>query len=303
MIERASEFGSSQATPLIPGDSTNKTAGDLLREAREAHSLHIDVVAAALKVPTQKLQALEDDDIDALPDPVFARALAASVCRALRVDPAPVLAKLPGALRPGLADADRSISSSFRSSAPRSRVGNGTGVPSRAALVAVGLLLAGAAALFWLPTGAFDRLGGWAAALTNREAAGAAEATPPVPAGTVVEPSAALPPPAEPVLANPPAAAPAVVPPTAGSAAGAPGADALVFVVRADSWITVNDAAGKPLLRRTVRAGETAGVSGTLPLSVVVGRSAGVDVQVRGKSFDLTPLARTGGVARFEVKP
>ena len=124
-----------------------------------------------------------------------------------------------------------------------------------------------------------------------------------MPAGTVVEPSAALPPPAEPVLANPPAAAPAVVPPTAGSAAGAPGADALVFVVRADSWITVNDAAGKPLLRRTVRAGETAGVSGTLPLSVVVGRSAGVDVQVRGKSFDLTPLARTGGVARFEVKP
>ena len=56
----------------------------MLREAREAHGLHIDVVAAALKVPPQKLEALEADDIDALPDPVFARALAASVCRALR---------------------------------------------------------------------------------------------------------------------------------------------------------------------------------------------------------------------------
>ena len=298
MIERASEFGSSQANPLIPSDSTDKTAGNLLREAREAHGLHIDMVAAALKVPTRKLQALEDDDIEALPDPVFTRALAASVCRALRVDPAPVLAKLPGALRPGLADADRSISSSFRSNAPRSRVGNGTGLPSRAVLVAVGLLLAGAAALFWLPTGAFERLGNWAAALTNREAASAEEA-PPAAAGVVIEPSATVAPPAEPA---PSPTAPTAAP-DAAAAINASSAETLTFVVRADSWITVNDAAGKPLLRRTVRAGETAAVSGALPLSVVVGRSAGVDVQVRGKAFDLTPLARTGGVARFEVKP
>ena len=299
MIERASEFGSSQATPLIPSDSTHKTAGELLRAAREAHGLHIDVVAAAMKVPTRKLQALEDDDIEALPDPVFARALAASVCRALRVDPAPVLAKLPGALRPGLADADRSISSSFRSNAPRSRVGNGAGRPSRAVLIAVGLLLAGAAALFWLPTGAFERLGNWAAALTNRDAT-RSESPPSATPGVVIEPSATVAPPADalPVPSpTPPVAAPEA------AASNATGPEAVVFVVRADSWITVNDAAGKPLLRRTVRAGETAAVSGALPLSVVVGRSAGVDVQVRGKPFDLTSLARTGGVARFEVKP
>ena len=149
MIERASEFGNSAAAPLVtPGDRANLTAGGMLREAREAHGLHIDVVAAALKVPTKKLQALEDDDIDSLPDPVFARALAASVCRALRVDPAPVLAKLPGALRPGLADADQTISSSFRSGAPRS--GRGGGLPSRAVLIVVALLLVAAALLFWL---------------------------------------------------------------------------------------------------------------------------------------------------------
>ena len=71
----------------------------MLREAREAHGLHIEMVAAALKVPPQKLMALEADDIDSLPDPVFARALASSVCRALRIDAAPVLAKLPGAQR------------------------------------------------------------------------------------------------------------------------------------------------------------------------------------------------------------
>ncbi len=97
MIERASEFGASAAVPLVGGDSTHKTAGDMLREAREAHGLHIEMVAAALKVSPLKLVALEADDIESLPDPVFARALAASVCRALRIDPAPVLAKLPGA--------------------------------------------------------------------------------------------------------------------------------------------------------------------------------------------------------------
>mgnify|MGYP000415610228 CR=1 FL=1 len=310
MIERASEFGSSQTAPLSHGDSTLKTAGDMLREAREGHGLHIDVVAAALKVPTQKLQALEDDNIEALPDPVFARALAASVCRALRVDPAPVLAKLPGALRPGLADADRPLSGSFRSGAPRTRGGTG-GTPSRALLVVVALLLAGAAALVWLPSGAFEQLGQWVSGFTagDRSASASDTAAVPqgdVPAGTVVEP-VALPPPSE-LPAAPAEAASSAVVASAAAAASAPaaasvGGNALVFAATAESWITVTDATGKSLLRRTVTPGETVGVNGTLPLSVVVGRAAGVTVQVKGKPFDLTPLARSGGVARFEVKP
>lgn len=317
MIERASEFGSSQTAPLSHGDSTHKTAGDLLREAREGHGLHIDVVAAALKVPTQKLQALEDDNIEALPDPVFARALAASVCRALRVDPAPVLAKLPGAARPGLADADRPLSGSFRSGAPRTHGGAG-GAPSRALLVVVALLLAGAAALVWLPSGAFEQISQWVSGLTaERSASNADSATPQsavAPAGTVVESVPTLPPPSEAPAAPSVQAAPtapgvvAASPsaPAASAAGPAPASgsgDALVFVATADSWITVTDATGKALLRRIVTPGETVGLSGTLPLSVVVGRAAGVTVQVKGKPFDLTPLARSGGVARFEVKP
>ena len=315
MIERASEFGSSQTAPLSHGDSTHKTAGDLLREAREGHGLHIDVVAAALKVPTQKLQALEDDNIEALPDPVFARALAASVCRALRVDPAPVLAKLPGAVRPSLAQADRPLSGSFRSGAPRTHGGAG-GTPSRALLVVVALLLAGAAALVWLPSGAFEQLSQWVSGLTaERSGSSADTAVPPqsadAPAGTVVESVPTLPPPSE-APASPPVS---TIPPAPGTVAASPsvpvasatpassGGDALVFVANADSWITVTDATGKALLRRIVTPGETVGLSGTLPLSVVVGHAAGVTVQVKGKPFDLTPLARSGGVARFEVKP
>lgn len=305
MIERASEFGQSAAVPLMGGDSTLMTAGDMLRQAREAHGLDISVVAAALKVPTQKLEALEDDNIDALPDPVFARALAASVCRALKIDPAPVLAKLPGAKKPGLADADRTMSPHIRSGVPQQGRGNGASLPSRALLVVVALLLIGAAALFWLPQSAFDQVSGLVSRWTARsesaptEVSGTAAAA----AGTVVE-SVATPPPVAAVEPMPPAAtaAPASVADAAPAAAAASG-DPVVFTARADSWITVTDAGGKQVLRRTVVAGETVGVAGTLPLAVVVGRAAGIDVQVRGKPFDLAPLIKSGGVARFEIKP
>src|SRR5262249_30622671 len=112
-------------------------------------------------------------------------------------------------------------------------------------------------------------------------------APPPVP---VVAPP---PPPAEVAPAEP---APAV-------AAAAASNDLVVFVARDDTWISVAEPGGKQLLHRTVKAGETVGVTGVLPLSVIVGRAAGVQVQVRGKPFDLAPLTRSGGVARFEVKP
>ena len=306
MIERASEFGASAAVPLVGGDSSLMTAGDMLRQAREAHGLDVAVVAAALKVPTQKLQALENDDIDALPDPVFARALAASVCRALKIDPAPVLAKLPGALRPGLADADRTISTHIRSGAPHQGRGSGVSLPSRALMAVVILLLVGAAALFWLPQSVFDQIGGTVSRWMARSESIVAGTEPtnsaaPAPAGTVVE---SVTPPAPAVEPLSPAAGPAAAMPAVPALAAATQAgDVLVFTARAESWITVTEAGGKPLLRRTVQAGETVGVAGALPLTVVVGRASGIDVQVRGKPFDLAPLAKAGGVARFEVKP
>jgi cytoskeleton protein RodZ len=308
MIEKASEFGASAAVPLMSGDSTHMSAGDMLRQAREAHGLHLDMVAAALKVTPQKLAALESDDIEALPDPVFARALAASVCRALRIDPAPVLAKLPGAQPAGLAQADRTMSKALPSQV---RTGSASGgLPSRALLTVVVLLLVGAAVLFWLPQSILDRVGEAISQITSRveksEASAPAPASQapgtPGQAGSVVEAVQ----PAVPLAAAPSAAAPAVPAPAAAAPAvqapASAGADLIVFVAREDSWITVNDSTGKSLLRRTVQAGETVGLSGALPLSVVVGRASGVDVQVRGKAFDLKPVTRGGGVARFEVK-
>jgi len=308
MIERASEFGASLSQPLSPGDTTHLSAGDMLRQAREAHGLHVEVVAAALKVPPQRIEALENDDIEALPDPVFARALAASVARALRIDPVPVLAKLPGAQKAVLAEADRSLSGSIRSHGP----GRGSGMagwrPSRLLMGGVAVLLLAAAAVFWLPQSAFDTLGSWAAGLTGQPAGGSAvTGEPAAPAassgtpGTVVEPVS----PAA-AASSPPAAAPvpAAQPDAPQETPAAAAADPLVLTAaRGESWVTVTEAGGKVLLRRTLAAGETVNLSGALPLTVVLGRAASVDARVHGKAFDLAPITKSGGVARFEVKP
>ena len=71
------------------------SAGTLLREAREAMGLPIEELAAMLKVAPSKIELLESDRHDQFPDPVFARALAQSLCRTLKIDAAPVLALLP----------------------------------------------------------------------------------------------------------------------------------------------------------------------------------------------------------------
>ena len=82
-----------ETTTLI---SPTVTAGTLLRQSREDHGFKLDVMAHALRVSPAKLEALEADRLDDLPDTMFARALALAVCRQLKMEAAPVMALLPG---------------------------------------------------------------------------------------------------------------------------------------------------------------------------------------------------------------
>jgi cytoskeleton protein RodZ len=82
-------------TPPSDAQALTPSAGELLRGHREALGLKPEALAKALRVPLNKLQALEADRLDALPDAMFARALALAICRHLKVDAAPVLARLP----------------------------------------------------------------------------------------------------------------------------------------------------------------------------------------------------------------
>lgn len=75
----------------VPGGG----AGAILRSYRESAGIHIVALASALKVTRAKLEALESDRYEELPDVVFARALAMSCCRYLGQDPESVLARMP----------------------------------------------------------------------------------------------------------------------------------------------------------------------------------------------------------------
>ena len=71
------------------------SAGGMLKAARQKSGLHLAVLSANLKVSIKQLEALEADQFEQLLEPVFARALAAKVCRILKIDAAPVLALMP----------------------------------------------------------------------------------------------------------------------------------------------------------------------------------------------------------------
>ena len=62
----------SEPLPAAGGAS----AGVQLRAARERQGLHVAALAAAIKIPQRKLEALEADRYDELPDATFTRALA-----------------------------------------------------------------------------------------------------------------------------------------------------------------------------------------------------------------------------------
>lgn len=92
------------------------TAGGLLRAAREAQGMHVTALAAAIKVTPRKLEALEDNRLADLPDATFARALAQTICRHLKIDAKPVLALLPAHGAVALEPASRMASTPYRES-------------------------------------------------------------------------------------------------------------------------------------------------------------------------------------------
>lgn len=304
-------------------ESGGLTAGGLLREARQASGMHIAALAVALKVPVSKLEALEADNFTVLPDIVFVRALASSVCRVLKVDAAPVLALLPQSPSPSLAADSAGINAPVKGSVGKSTVTSssfsGNGSASRSVGFVVLALLVGALALYFFPRGE-DRTASSPTTAPEPSSApdavptGAADApaaerpsqptlapaaTAPAPA-LVVAPALSAAVTAAPATTAAPASAPAVVASAPAPAADAP-AGTLVLRARSESWVQVKDATGALALQRNLAAGESVSVSAQPPLAVVVGRADATEVTVRGKPFDLTAVSRDN-VARFEVK-
>ena len=285
------------------------TAGALLRNARQSQGLDIAALAALLKVPVYKLQALEQDQSELLADPVFARALAASMCRILKLDPALVLHRLPAIAAFKVTSQNRGINTPFRarSNISRNAVPFWSHISRPAVLVGLALLL-GALVLMFLPpiqkeiaryrqTGQIQTIPGQAVESASNTTT---VITPTSPGNEVSgESSTPVTPANVPATATEVVALPLAI--ASPSADGAPAEPTVNFSAKAASKIKVTDATGMVVLDRTLRAGESVSLSGALPLTVVASRANVIQVQVRGQAFDLASVTKNN-IARFEVK-
>ncbi len=288
-----------------------KTAGALLRAAREKQGLHIAALAAAIKVAPRKLDALEHDRYDELPDATFTRALAQTVCRTLKIDPQPVLALLPVAEPAVLDTVSGALNAPFRDRPSRE---DGVGLAAAAVRpmvwAGVGLLVA-SAVVYFAPAHLWQ-----SAPEAVRAAATAASA---------VLPSRSAPPPAEPATTVTEIAAPVVLSPAAASepapavplptpavtamaeapldaAPAAPLTPRLVQLrADGDTWVEARDARGQVVFSRLVQRGENVGFDGVLPIRLTVGNAPVTRVSLRGKAVDLGPATREN-VARIELQ-
>lgn len=66
--------------------STLQEIGELLREARVKQDLSCDQLAQSLKMGSEQLQALENGDLEKLPEPVFIKAMTRRVASKLSLD-------------------------------------------------------------------------------------------------------------------------------------------------------------------------------------------------------------------------
>ena len=328
-----SENGVPEATPAHEktGESSALTAGMMMRSAREAAGLHVAALAVSIKIPVKKLEALEADRLDLLHDAVFVRALAASVCRALKIDPAPVLLKLPITVAPKLAADERGINAPFHATGDAARLSIAELLRKPSAMIVFALLVAGVAVVFF-PDG---KLTEWTAELSSQsvkspsamgqpqlqqvatevmestvQSEPVAQVLPAAPSAIIAPREAAMGLLAPTVVATP---APASVKASESlaprqdtvRATGEPplvnSAGLVVFRAKGTSWVKVVDAKGIVQLSKTLSDGEVIGASGTTPLSVVIGRVDATEVEVRGQPFSLVSVAKDN-VARFEVK-
>lgn len=318
-------------------DAGQRTAGQLLRAERERQGLTIEQLSAVIKVAPTKIEALEADRIDHLADANYTRALAQTICRALRIDPCPVLQALPAAQPARLHDEHAPLNQPLPQSgvsplfSVRGAWGSTARITRRKWFLPLCILIA-AAAVWWWPAG--WSLTGWleldeassasepvqsaplpddliAVPVTPEDDAEATDSVNSSPATTAAASFVASEPATQAsseVLASQPAASvgameSAVVVPDAVALPGGGGVGWPVTLRANDaSWVELKEVgSGRQVFGRLMQPGETVQLTGQSPMTLVVGNAQAINLQVRGRPVDLTPHVRNN-VARLELQ-
>lgn len=305
------------ALPQEVAPAAAVSAGALLRQARQAQGVALEDLAATLKVPVEKLQALEDEDWQRLPDVVFLRALAQTICRTLHLEAAPVLALLPQQKVTALAP-QGGLNAPMRERGVPSILATNTQHSPWPWVVLLLIVLGGGGYLGvqWMApewvrgvsttvSAPSDPAGDsplFSPAVPEEgdggDAAQAGE-VPTVQAAALMQPALPEEEGAQPGFAAPaPAAEPAAAPAAQAAASVSP---VLRITAKGATWVQVLDAQQRLLIEKILQDGEVFSTSAPKPLTVAVGKADLATVEVNGAPFDVQAVARSN-VARFEVK-
>ena len=311
------------ALPQEVAPAAAVSAGALLRQARQAQGVALEDLAATLKVPVEKLQALEDEDWQRLPDVVFLRALAQTICRTLHLEAAPVLALLPQHKVTALAP-QGGLNAPMRERGVPSILATNTKHSPWPWVVLLLIVLGGGGYLGvqWMapewvrgvsttvsapsdPAGDSPLFSpavpeeGDGGGMGNMGDVAQAGEVPTVQAAALMQPALPEEEGAQPGFAAPaPAAEPAAAPAAQAAASVSP---VLRITAKGATWVQVLDAQQRLLIEKILQDGEVFSTSAPKPLTVAVGKADLATVEVNGAPFDVQAVARSN-VARFEVK-
>jgi cytoskeleton protein RodZ len=281
--------------------SAAERAGALLRTSREAAGFSLGALAAVVKVPVRKLEALEAGRLDALPESVYVRGMVVGICRVLNADPQAILALLPLTPAKPLQQQGAIAPVPFQTVGAESPYSLLEVIAKPYVRWALTMVLGAALLYFWPDIASLSRqvtadaevlpvLQPWIANGTVASVPEQVTGSVPTISEAVGEvyPSTALTPVGDQASA-------------AAKAALVPAEETVHFKARGKTWVEVIDGKGMVVLRRVLTDGEQTGGGGLPPLSVVVGNADVTEVWVRGKVFEIKSISQ-GNVARFEVK-
>jgi cytoskeleton protein RodZ len=286
--------------------------GSQLRRARERSQLELSTVASQLHLTESKLKALEEDDYEHLPDPVYVQGYLRNYANLLGVSVDSVLQ----AYRQLVPVDENSPTPKVRGI--RREVSSNHSVIRLAtwgivvALIALPLLwwrgylqdseqrvVTGAESLLTEITEGGDNerqdLPLEAAATDIESPRGEAEDRSPEMTGEDEEPGSQI----DSEKPVPAVAEPSVI---AETASGQSRVSRVVIELQGTSWVEVKDASGATRISKLLHADTKRQITGTPPFQVVVGNTPVVKLTVDGEQFDLERYSRRN-VAKFTLDP
>lgn len=303
--------------------SPGLSVGQQLNSTRLAKGLSANDVAKALKLSLRQVEALEADDWASLPCNTIIRGFVRNYARLLGLNSDQLMAELDRLTMPQGAELEMSVGTPV-SIPQEGRVDRRDFVRVLSGLI---VLLLAVSAYFFLPqelwlstlatlksaTQSVEVAPGREASDVAQEAKAAAEPAPVVapsepaaaPAVSATAPAAAstAAPAAAPVVAPAPvvAAAATVLPDVSATPLPAPAAGVLKFSFAQPSWVEVRDRSGQVIFSKKNDGGSTREVEGQPPFSLIIGNSAYVTLQYKGKVVELSKRSKDD-VARLTVE-